>query len=56
MNLTITKIALDKALSLRRRLNHPDDWALSIGLSGGVLLQKIEWAIWLYMFRFRYNF
>lgn len=31
----LTKIALDKALELRKRLSHPDDWALSIGLSGG---------------------
>ena len=35
MSLTITKEALNKALELRKKLGHPDDWVLSIGLSGG---------------------
>ena len=33
--ITLTDNALDKALELRKKLEHPDNWILFVGLSGG---------------------
>lgn len=35
MKLSITPRAVEKAKEIRKRLNHPGEWAFRIGLSGG---------------------
>ena len=35
MSFTITPRAVEKAKELRSRLDKPNDWVLSVGLSGG---------------------
>ena len=35
IKLSITDRAVEKAKEIRGRLNHPEDWALRVGLGGG---------------------